>query len=199
MNNFEKKVQDQNIYGCVLCLQAAVMSILTSLGKIKEMRNSSISQDKQPEVDVDLTTEEPESSSPQVQLQPSHSDTNLGVLDFKAASSAVKESVSNKRERYYKYSDEERFSIGKHTAEFGAARTLRKFKGKFPNLNESTLRSMRDKYEKELKLAVLQKREPNTKLTTERRGRPLMLGPIDGLVQNYLRVSNYFLSSCRSA
>ena len=170
------------------------MSILRSLGKIKEMRNSSLSQDKQPEdkqpqqVDVDLTAEEPESSSSQVQL-PSHSDTNLGLLDFEVASSAMKESGKNKRERYYKYTDEERFNIGKHMAEFGAASSLRKFKGKFPDLNESTLRSMREKYEKELKLAVLQKREPHSKLKTEHRGRPLMLGPIDGCVHNYLRVS----------
>lgn len=137
-----------------------------------------------------MTVEKPESSSSKVQL-PSHSDTNLGVLDFEAASSAMKESDKNKRERYYKYTDEERFNIGKHMAELGAASSLRKFKGKFPNLNESTLRSMRDKYEKELKLAVLQKREPHSKLKAERRGRALMLGPIDGLVQNYLRVSRF--------
>ena len=60
--------------GCVLCLQVAVMSILRSLGKIKEMRNSSLSQEKQPQdkqhqqVDVDLTVEKPESSSSKVQI-----------------------------------------------------------------------------------------------------------------------------------
>ncbi|XP_057304912.1 uncharacterized protein LOC130641912 isoform X2 [Hydractinia symbiolongicarpus] len=46
---------------------------------------------------------------------------------------------------------------------------------------------MREKYEKEIRLANLQGRDPEMKLKSERRGRPLLLGPIDMLVQNYLR------------
>jgi len=165
------------------------MSILQSLGKIKEMRNSAVAKEKQAETEVnlDFTVEKPDESSKRLPLttqqQPCHSETGLGVLDFDAVSTAVSENnAKTKRERYYKYTDEdtdeERFNIGKHTAEFGEKSALRKF-----------TRSMRDKYEKEIKLANLQGRDPERKLQSERRGRPLLLGPIDALVQNYLRVS----------
>lgn len=160
------------------------------------MRNSAMAKEKQSETEVnlDFTVERPDELSKRLPLttqqQPCHSETGLGVLDFDAVSRAVNENnAKTKRERYYKYTDEERFNIGKHTAEFGAKSAIRKFKGEFPNLNESTARSMREKYQKEIKLANLQGRDLERKLQSERRGRPLLLGPIDTLVQNYLRVS----------
>ena len=48
------------------------------------------------------------------------------------------------------------------------ASTLRKYKGEFPQLNESTVRSMRQKYEEELWQSLKEKREPKTKLPTAR-------------------------------
>ena len=47
---------------------------------------------------------------------------------------------------------------------------------------------MRQKYEEELRQSLKEKREPKTKLPTARRGRPLMLGKIDLIVQNYIWV-----------
>ena len=47
---------------------------------------------------------------------------------------------------------------------------------------------MRQKYEEELRQSLKGKREPKTKLPTARRRRPLMLGKIDLMVQNYIRV-----------
>ena len=43
--------------------------------------------------------------------------------------------------------------------------------------------------EDELKNAAKQKRDPSKILKADRRGRPLMLGPIDLMVQNYIRVN----------
>ena len=82
----------------------------------------------------------------------------------------------------------ERYKIGKYASGYSAASTLRQYKGEFPQLNESTVRSMRQKYEEELRQSLKEKREPKTKLPTARRGRPLMLGKIDLMVQNYIRI-----------
>ena len=139
------------------------------------MRNSIVAKEMQAEtkVNLDFTVEKPDELSKRLPLttqqQPRHSETGLGVLDFDAVLTAVNENnAKTKRERYYKYTDEERFNIGEHTAEFGAKSALRKSKGQFPNLNESTARSMREKYEKEIKLANLQGRDPERKLQSER-------------------------------
>ena len=53
---------------------------------------------------------------------------------------------------------------------------------------ESTVRSIRSKYEEELKVALKQKRKAKSTLPVGQRGRPLMSGRIDLMVQNYLRV-----------
>ena len=47
---------------------------------------------------------------------------------------------------------------------------------------------MQLKYEEELRQSLKQKRDPKSKLPTTRRGRPLMLGKINLMVQNYIRV-----------
>ena len=47
---------------------------------------------------------------------------------------------------------------------------------------------MRQKYEEEIRQSPKEKREPKSKLPTARRGRPLMLGKIYLMVQNYIRV-----------
>ena len=89
------------------------------------------------------------------------------------------ESIGSKRNSTYtKWSDKEN--------EVAAA--VRKFKRKFPNLNESTARSFRKKVEAELKKASKEKREPSKVIVkySSPTGRPLMLGQLDSLVQTYL-------------
>ena len=95
-----------------------------------------------------------------------------------AGTSGLKKSKSN----YEKYSPNERYNIGKHASEFGTASTLRRFKAEFPQLRESTVRSIRSKHEEELKVALKQKREPKSTLPVEQRGRPLLLDKIDLMV-----------------
>ena len=68
------------------------------------------------------------------------------------------------------------------------SKPLRKYKGGFPQLNESAVRLMWQKYEEELRQSLKEKGKPKTKLTTARHGRPLMPGKIDLMVQNYIRV-----------
>ena len=65
----------------------------------------------------------------------------------------------------------------------------RKFKESFPNLTESTARAFRSKCEKEIKIADEEER-PAGPIVAQKRGRPLLLGSIDNMVQNYLKVSS---------
>ena len=96
--------------------------------------------------------------------------------------------LKKSRSNYEKYSPNERYNIGKHASEFGKASTLRRFKGEFSQLGKSTVCSMRSKYKEELKVPLKQKREPKSTLPVGQSGRPLMLGKIDLMVQNCLRV-----------
>ena len=83
--------------------------------------------------------------------------------------------------------------IGKYASENGPIAAVRKFRVRFTNLNESTARAMRKKYQEELKTALQEKRAPATTIVSQQRGRPLMLADIDGMVQNYLKVIVYIL------
>ena len=67
------------------------------------------------------------------------------MLDHGSAKEAER-TVSNKRGKYIKYSAVQRYKIGTYDSQFSAAGTLRKYKGEFPQLNESTVCSMRQKY-----------------------------------------------------
>ena len=72
----------------------------------------------------------------------------------------------------------------------GAAATVRKFMSTFPILNKSTTCTMRQKHENELKQTEKELREPKQLITSKKLERkPLLLGDIDGMVQDYLRVS----------
>ena len=156
------------------------MSILCSLGKIKETRGNAKS--KNISCDIDLTNDDLQNEDYSY-TQPSNSETGLGVLDHGSAKEAER-NVSIKRGKYIKYSAVQRYEIGKYASEYSTGSTLRKYKGEFSQLNESIVRSMRQKYEEELCQSLKEKREPKTKLPTARRGRPLMLGKIDLMVQN---------------
>ena len=58
---------------------------------------------------------------------------------------------SNVRGNYKKYTDDDRYKTGKYATENGSAATVRKFKSDFPELNESTVRDFKKKYEEKLK------------------------------------------------
>ena len=129
------------------------MYILRSLAKIKYTRGNA--KRKSVSCDVDLTNDDLQNEHYSY-FQPSNLETGLGVLDHGSAKEAER-NVSNKRGKYIKYSAVQGYKIGKYASEYSAASTLQKYKGGFPQLNESTVRSMRQKYEEELRQSLKEK------------------------------------------
>ena len=81
--------------------------------------------------------------------------------------------------------------MGKYASETGTSAVVRKFRPDFPKINESTIREFKKKYEEELKLVKQQNRKVRTELSTEKQGRPLLLGTkIDSLVPRYIRAAS---------
>ena len=84
------------------------------------------------------------------------------------------------------FSDEDRAVIGKHAAENGNLSAQKKFKSKFPDLGESTVRLFKKKYLHAVKQRVAQgDSSPVCSIPSKRRGRPL--GNLDPQVQQYVR------------
>lgn len=115
-------------------------------------------------------------------------ESNLGELDFQAIQKETEKQNLKRKPSYQKYKPEDRFKIGKYASENGPIAAVRKFRITYPSIQESTARGFRSKYEEELKKAKKESRSVSTALTEERRGRPLMLGSIDVMVQDYLKV-----------
>lgn len=148
-----------------------------------------ISENASPEIvtTVELQNDAiPNTSSIVMALE--HEDTALGKVDFQKVTQSVEKVISNnKRGRYNKFTDKERYQIGKYASENGPARAVRHFEKKFPTLNESTVRDMKRKYEDEVNNAAREKRDVESVLKSNRRGRPLMLGhELDKKIQSYL-------------
>jgi len=86
-----------------------------------------------------------------------------------------------------KWSEEDRYEIGKYASLNGPAATVRKFR-RFPTLIESTTRTFQSKVEADLKAAKAigitpKKAIPKFAVKT---GRLLLLGDLDSMVQKYL-------------
>ena len=93
---------------------------------------------------------------------------------------------SLKRKPYVKHSPEERYKIRKYASENGPIATVRKFQQRFPNMNESTDRNFRKRYETNLADAKRQGKTPSTSLPLKPQSRPFLLGEIDKMVQCYI-------------
>ena len=93
---------------------------------------------------------------------------------------------TSKRKPYTKYSADERVKIGKYASENGPIAAVRKFEKQFPNMNESAARTFKKKYESELDDAKRQWRAKPTSIPLKPQGRQLLLGELDGLVQQYI-------------
>ena len=107
-------------------------------------------------------------------------------------------SVSEKRGKYQKYSKTDRFGIGKYATENGNSKCLVHFKRKFPGLKESTVRTFKKQYQEELKQSKIEKWSPNKVIKAKRRGRPLLLGGLDAMVQKIYKSSRWSSQrSCR--
>ena len=96
--------------------------------------------------------------------------------------------TSRKRKKYTDFTDEDRTLIGKHAAENGNLNTQKKFKSRFPDLGESTVRLFKKKYLHAVKQRVAQgDSSPIGSIPSKKRGRPLTLGDLDPQVQQYVR------------
>ena len=78
----------------------------------------------------------------------------VGEVDIASIQSEIKDKPTKRKNKYAKYTPEDRYSIGKHASENGPIAAVRKFNSKFANLNESTARTFRDKYEEQIAVAT---------------------------------------------
>ena len=113
------------------------------------------------------------------------SSSGFGEIDHEIIEREISNS-SSKRQPYVKYSPEEHYKIGKYASENGPIATVRKFQQRFPNMNESTARTFRKRYESDLADAKRQGKTPSTSLPLKPQGRPFLLGEIDEMVQRYI-------------
>ena len=123
--------------------------------------------------------------------------SGLGSLDYSYVSEAVANSSGSKRNSYQKWTDKQRFQIGKYAAENDLAAAARKFTTKQNPLNESTVRRFWNLYKRELEQVSKEKRETKSALKCLPLGRPLLLGSLNEMIQRYLlatRSKAYFVS-----
>ena len=97
-------------------------------------------------------------------------DSNLGELDFQGVQDEIAQKKSKRKTSYQKYSEEDRFKIGKYASENGATAAVRKFKNSYPDMKESTVRGFKSNYEEELKKAKRQSRTMTKALPEKKKG-----------------------------
>ena len=111
-------------------------------------------------------------------------------IDHVAIEKALGDSLK-KRQSYVKYRPEDRYKIGKYGSENGPAAAVRQFKSRLPKLNESTVRSLRLKYQSELTRSKQKDTILEPRISKDPTGRPLLLGnKIDAMVQKYIIASS---------
>lgn len=104
--------------------------------------------------------------------------------------SAARKKPSKKRGSYENYSSKDRFLMGKNASIYGIASKIRKWKKAYPNLNESTVRGFKQRYETQISEAIWKNKSPKKVIVNKLRGRPCLLGnKIEPLVQKYLKAT----------
>ena len=93
---------------------------------------------------------------------------------------------SSKRQPHLKYSPQERYKIRKYASEKGPVATVRKIQQRFSNMNESTARTFKKRYESDPTDAKRQGEISSTSLSLKPQGRPFLLREIDEMVQRYI-------------
>ena len=115
-------------------MKVSNMSIIQSLAKIKQSRSNASRNTAR---DIDLTKDD-ESPTLSTDMQLSHSETGLGILDFESSREAASRANEKQlRGKYTVYSDSKRFAIGKSASENTTASTLRRLKNEFTDLSEA--------------------------------------------------------------
>lgn len=75
-------------------------------------------------------------------------NTGLDEIDFGTIHAGYEEGASNpKRSMYIQWNEGNRYEIGKYASTNGLAAAVKKFKQRFPTLNESTIQTFRARIE----------------------------------------------------
>ena len=112
------------------------MSFFRKMQKELEQKSNSESQNNQPIIEFLQST----------------ATFEIGRVDMQVISDFVSsEKPVNRSPQYRKWTDKQRYTIGKYTVENGNANTLRKSKTEFPNMSESTVRTFKKRYYEEVR------------------------------------------------
>ena len=96
--------------------------------------------------------------------------------------------ADNTRGKYKKYSDQQRFQKGKYAVENGTAASVRKQGSNFPKINERIIREFKRKFEVQTETLIEQCWSRSSYRSDGRkRGIPLLLEKLDGMLQTYIR------------
>ena len=75
----------------------------------------------------------------------------MGTVDYEKVTSNIRKDETKKSRGLYKsYSAKDRFLIGKHASIHGTASAVRKWKKDYPQVNESTIRGFKKRYEAQI-------------------------------------------------
>ena len=103
--------------------------------------------------------------------------------------SIIEKATTSKSTGYTRWTDKNRFNIGKYASENWNAAAVRNFKKDFPNIKESSVREFKKRYVQKIK-EEKKKNLPSSKEISKyqrKTGRPLLLGRFDSMVQLYIR------------
>ena len=113
-------------------------------------------------------------------------ESGLGVMDYRACSEASTSITSNRPENYRKWLEKEPYEIEKYAAIHRSRAAERKFHTKQNTLIESNARRFSKLCKEEILKAQKNNRDVNRNLSVLPRGRPLLLGCLDQMVQRFL-------------
>ena len=109
--------------------------------------------------------------------------------DYRAVTNKIRDDKDDKRGQYTKFTDKQRFEIGRYANQNGPAAPVRSFLKTFQSLNDSTVRSFRKLYEASFIIAARDNVSPPKAIVNNKGGRPIMLCQVDELVQRFLQAT----------
>ena len=113
-------------------------------------------------------------------------ESGLEIMDYRACSEASANITSNRPKNYRKWSEKERYEIGKYAAIYGSRAAERKFHIKEKPLSKGNARRFSKLYKEEISKVKRNNHDVNRNLSVLPRGRPLLLGSLDQMVQRFL-------------
>ena len=85
----------------------------------------------------------------------------MGTVNYEMVTSNIcKEQMKKSRDSYKSYSAKDRFLIGKHASIHGTASAVRKWKKDYPQVNKSTIRGFKKRYEVQINEERQKKKSP---------------------------------------